>query len=886
MKIKAVRVREVGRFEKPVAVEGFSGGLDVLAGPNELGKSTLFRALRLVLNVKHSSKSDAVSRLTPYAGGQPLIEADLELGGKAWRISKRFGKGPRAQLVDLASGTIVARNSEADEMLIEMLQSEASGFGAHGLVWVGQKESLVAPQPDVRGERGALMAAIESEIGAMTGSGIADAVRARVAEQLGELVTTRGPRKGSRYAVALERQAELQKQLDVEKGALASVENSQSELDALVVRFGQIGDATQIAALEEKARAAQKAVDEAERQRLRVRQAREAVQFCSNEQKTAQAALADFHAKAARLAELMAGIDQDDAQLPELIQAADDAQAAYDKVRADGERLREEERRLQLARSRVELSAKLEAKSRVLQEAARLDREIADETERMQSDPVTAERIDRLQRLEHQHQLAEGRISAESPSVQIAYEAGARQQIIADGEALADGAILRVREAVVLEIPGVGRIEIAAGDGEGRDELLERSAGLLAERDGLLREMGAAEVAEAQARYAERQKRDRRLASAIAELRGLAPDGTASLRSDVADLENQLGQSGDTDGSAGDDDADADAGLQSADEIAACLQQVVEELEAARRAYPECAAAQKATSKSLVEAQSAAAARRQRIEELERMLGSLEDRQLQSAELEARGREADEKLSDAVRTAAALEEVLPDADAVDGLSQRASQAALALEAARMESGRLREAMSAASARIEMAGDTGLGRRVAELEGELQRAVADVAEFEAEVDALNLLTEALDEARGNARERLLAPLQQRIGPYLSAVFGTARARFAEGFGLEVLEREGRGLEKIDMLSDGTQEQLGIVVRLAYARLIADCGEALPIILDDPLVYSDAERIGQMFAALQMAAGQHQVVVLTCREPAFAALGGTRLALSDWRPDLDL
>lgn len=113
MKIKALRVAEVGRFGKPVAIEGFSGGLDVLAGPNEMGKSTLLRALRLLIGVKHSSKAEAVARLTPYAGGQPLIEADIEVAGKPWRITKRFGKGARAQLVDLATGAVVSRNTEA-----------------------------------------------------------------------------------------------------------------------------------------------------------------------------------------------------------------------------------------------------------------------------------------------------------------------------------------------------------------------------------------------------------------------------------------------------------------------------------------------------------------------------------------------------------------------------------------------------------------------------------------------------------------------------------------------------------------------------------------------------------------------------------------------------
>ena len=55
MKIKAVRVREVGTFRDPVALEGLSGGLDVLAGPNELGKSTLFRALEAAFHDQASS---------------------------------------------------------------------------------------------------------------------------------------------------------------------------------------------------------------------------------------------------------------------------------------------------------------------------------------------------------------------------------------------------------------------------------------------------------------------------------------------------------------------------------------------------------------------------------------------------------------------------------------------------------------------------------------------------------------------------------------------------------------------------------------------------------------------------------------------------------------
>lgn len=878
MKIKALRVAGVGRFEKPVAIEGFSGGLDVLAGPNEMGKSTLFRAFRLLIGVKHTSKADAVTRLTPYGGGQPLIEADIDIAGRPWRITKRFGRGARAQLVDLSTGVVVSRNTEADEELAEMLESQAPSFGARGLVWVGQKGSLVPPQPDYKSERGALMGAIEAEVGAMTGSGVADGVRQRVEVLLGELVTTRGPKKGSRYAAALERHASLKAEFNAKKADMESVTRTQEELDRLQSRLGEVGSSRKLAVLEGNSNASAKALEEAERQRLRVRQAKDAVQFASKEQKAAEVVLADFNAKMARLSELSEGIGADESRLPDLAERAESAQAAYEKTRVDGEGLREEEKRLQLLLRRAEIAQRLELKSRVLADAQRLDKEIAEETERMRCDPVTSERIDRLQQLDHHFQMTEGRIAAESPKVRITYEAGAKAKFLANGEALDDGAELHARELLVVEAPGIGRIEIAPGDGEGREELLQRSESLALERAGLLREIGANDVEEAQTLFGERQKRDRRLNAAIAELRGLAPDGVAAILSDISDLENQIGLCD----SAGPGEAEE---LPAA-ALVARLQDVALKLDAARRAYPECAAQQKATAAALAEVKAGIAARRQGIEELERLLGPYEKRDELALELRAAARNAQEALGEAVRTAAALEEVLPDGDGLAELRERAEQSVRLLDDARRESASLREEISAASARIEMAGDSGLGRRVGELEGELTRAAAGVEEFEAEVDALNLLLEALDEAHGKARERLLAPLQNRVTPYLSSVFGAARARFAEGFAIEGLERVGQGVEDIARLSEGTQEQLGLVVRLAYARLISDSGEALPVILDDPLVYSDAERIEQMFGALRLAADHHQVVVLTCREQAFAALGGRWLELSEWRPEAEL
>ncbi|WP_419269062.1 hypothetical protein [Paracoccus sp. T5] len=48
----------------------------------------------------------------------------------------------------------------------------------------------------------------------------------------------------------------------------------------------------------------------------------------------------------------------------------------------------------------------------------------------------------------------------------------------------------------------------------------------------------------------------------------------------------------------------------------------------------------------------------------------------------------------------------------------------------------------------------------------------------------------------------------------------------------------------------------------------------MILDDALAHSDDDRIEAMFTAVHCVAQDQQVLVLTCRQRAFAALGGER------------
>ncbi len=88
----------------------------------------------------------------------------------------------------------------------------------------------------------------------------------------------------------------------------------------------------------------------------------------------------------------------------------------------------------------------------------------------------------------------------------------------------------------------------------------------------------------------------------------------------------------------------------------------------------------------------------------------------------------------------------------------------------------------------------------------------------------------------------------------------------------------GPEAFDRLSDGTVEQVAVLLRLAYADLLLEQGKPAMLILDDALAYSDRDRLELIFDVLARAAERMQVLVLTCRADAFSRLGGHRVTLA--------
>lgn len=134
----------------------------------------------------------------------------------------------------------------------------------------------------------------------------------------------------------------------------------------------------------------------------------------------------------------------------------------------------------------------------------------------------------------------------------------------------------------------------------------------------------------------------------------------------------------------------------------------------------------------------------------------------------------------------------------------------------------------------------------------------------------------------SKRAIFQPVMTELKPLLSLLLDEASITFDDTTLLpQTLARKGQD-EDISFLSGGMREQLAILTRLAFARLLAKEGHPVPVILDDALVYSDDNRIERMFDALHRQAKDIQILVFTCRQRAYERLGGNALNMVEWQP----
>lgn len=894
MRIRSLAFNQFKKFTTPTRLDGIQDGLNVVVGPNEIGKSTLLDAFQAVLFQRHTSKA---SPIKAYQNDRnqtaPVVELTFELEHDVYRITKRFVKKPYAKLTCPDGRILEGDNAEASlRSLLGFYESGNTGakpetMGMWNILWVKQGWSFrTLDVPD--SARTNLHSALESEVGNVLGGRRGRALPQSIEKQLAALITPNTGRPRGKYKESNERietlrseheslQARRQELTDTlnkledsettleRLSSSEFIDQEKQELEDTQIRFSELSD------LESNIDTARM---ELELRKQKLEQVnRKSVE--RDELNTEIEILQEKQSKSRqRLVELGEKVKEAQAHHLESRTSIEKLEAVVSKAEESVSRCR---RILVAVENRIQIN-KLEQQYRKALASEVYQREaLASAAAILVTDEVMAGILE----ADKEHERVKNSLDASATIVSFEMESDAFTEIEVDGKPVtSDQSTIRIVKPTAVTIPGRGRILIEPGIKD-RDKLL----GQLLEANNKLRMVleaaGAETVSDAEDQHVRRQTllQDAEFASQQVELYAPATDehpaGAQSLSDYIDGIRQALGRELDllqmdelpTLQSARDSLHDAQLQAENArEDISTARASMVGPVENMNSLTSERDTLQGGHNEN-----------KNRLLNLEENLKQLEseqsDEELHSAIEKAINDVSVQEILIVELEGQRTDETLPQLEARITRLEKATQdrnekrSDLKIEIARLKS------------QIEVVEGVGLDEVIGVKTSELESAEAEQSRMRNEVKILDLLLSTLRKSERDAMERYLSPVLKRVQPYLQLLFPGANLEIDQNLKIQGVERVDGYVENFHQLSMGTQEQVAVLVRLAFAEMLAEQGYPATVILDDALVFSDDRRMSRMFDILNIASRTVQVIILTCREQLFERLGGHQLRLSD-------
>ena len=876
-----IEIRNFRKLVEPVIVEGLSGGVTLIAGDNEDGKSTLVEAIRTAFFVKHNISGEFADAMQPYNSNvRPEVRIEFELGGNIYRLFKAYCQRPQAELVT-PTGTF--NGTAAEEELSRLLRvslakrirkdDQHEHEGVFGMFWVEQGKSLVL-EPNAAG-RTSILEALQKEVGDVLGGKRGQRLIAEVSRRREELLTSASKPRGP-HAAAIQAVHDIGAELATVEGQLADHSRATDELDRYLDKLAQYQRERAREAARERAEAAQRASEKVAGLQAEVNDADLVLQAATARRQSA----ADRAGQRGQMAEALTFADAALKTLAESLVA--------DRNRVSHMRQILEQDEQGLAGTGSQLSAveqelkRAEAAARFATSRTRLARlqedhaaALAANQERESSLAVVAgitvdkTGLNHLRRQQDAVTSARARLESVATQIEISVAPGAN--VLVGNEPVVGEQRRTLTRATVIEAPGSLRLSIFPGAAVGNPQADLESANH--DLDGMLQRVGATSVADAEEQFERRATASSRVDASGRVIAAHAPQGieTLSLQiaaalAEVQALESFLG----------------DPHIESRD--------ASEQVTVLRQSHVDAKAAVDATRRQVDETRSqlnqainAETANDARHSHQEALCNQYRER-LTSERALVSDEELGRSLLQAIQEAktaeialAAARRTLDEADP-DAVAQELRIATAAHKWIEAEIAGLREKAIRLESELRVSGGLGLGERRDELQARLTAAQTEARRIERQAKVLDLLQRVLLDAESAAKEQFLRPVTERVQTYLRILLPGTELAFDENINIVGLRR-GATVEPFQTLSVGTREQLAVLTRLAFAELLQEHGHPAAVLLDDAIVFADDERFGQMLRILDKAAQRLQVIVFTCRERDYRALGAPIIRLAD-------
>ncbi len=845
-------------------IEFPDSGVVVISGANEIGKSSMIEALDLLLESKDRSTKKDVKQVKPtHTDEGAEVTAEISTGPYRFTYFKRFHKRPVTELTITAPNREQWTGDEAHDRVRAMLTETVDVR-----LWEAQRvlQSASTAPVDLSGSD-ALSRALDVAAGqAVALSGSEPLLVDRVEDEFRQYFTATGRPTGE-WAAAMKRREDAEAEVAVCEAAVAEVNDAVAAHDQLTAGLAALAlersaAAQRLESAQATSSAVEKLIESLERARVvstAAASTHDALLATLEERRRLRAEVDSDTAAIGELDVAVAHAEQEEAAAREVHVAAE---ATANAAAADVESRQAE---VDAARGVLEQVAQCDEADRLAARLAKIDS--ADRRLRDLDRGLTEIRLSDLSmRLIEAASAAVDVASAaaEAASARIEVVAATQLEITVGGEpmSLHPGATWSTSATAPtdVEVPGVLTVRVVPGT-----PAADTGAELDTKRQVLATVLEDARVADVEAaRELDRRRRD--LAASRDTVR--ATRDALAADDDVESLREHLNRLRD----------DLPCDLGSASDARAALV-------TASSVYREARATARALHESANAASTEAAEKSTRATVLRSNLDSARARVVIAADRLASQRSTATDDDVVLRTEAAAGRVREAAARVCELEAELAGAEPSAVAAELEDasrnadalGRqdadLGRQLVATKAKLGVYGSEGRRGRLDAAQLEHRHAEADWARLRRRAGAADLLRSVMSRHREDARQRYVEPFRVEVERLGRIVFGDD---FEVGIdaALSIRSRtlDGRTVP-YESLSGGAKEQLGIVARLAGAALVAK-EDGVPVVIDDALGFTDAERLTRMAEVFDAVGGHGQVIVLTCSPERYADVADAR------------
>jgi energy-coupling factor transporter ATP-binding protein EcfA2 len=869
MLIKRIEIKNFRRLIGPVFIENLKGGINVIAGDNEEGKSTILQALKALFFQRHNSTSQAIADFQPYnCVVRPEVAVDFEWNDDKFSLRKGFCVKP--YLADFRSLSSHSQGAEAEEKISELfrLPGGEKGRGAAnvdhglwGLLWMEQGTASSGLNITAGGKE-SLSKALESDLGSLTGGQSGRALLKSITTKCKEYFTATGRETGllkdSRAALlkVTEALAECEQKFEQYKLKSARLSKIQETL------AGHVRDKT-VDAAKTKLIEVEKAIRQLNELKVEEKAAKESERATALEFNSHQEKLKNRVDLAAREQLLKQSLQEKETQIKLALiehekcnEALHANQKNYDvsetALRTTEQAILDIEKRDQLAaleKSKHELPQVLttltESQTAVDSLTAEfqlitIDQNIFNEFKNLDSAALEAE------------------IEARVASARIVLKPLGQKQAFIDEVEIVPGEQTSIAEPTKITLKDWGEIEITPG-GEDTAQLVKTAKFKRQKFAAALRKLGLTNLNEASELLDKRKQLQSEIEQTKARIKMLCAGGNIqTLQKELEKADAQIQQLS----------SDVKSNLQGDINEFRKARDLARQTEAAKRKILDDA---KIASSRANIAHSTSESERNNLThsltELEKQLTAISKEPLEV--LEQAVQNSERACLEARDRSKLITLKIADIDG-PGTETLYETTKFAIQKVENEIRDLQLTQATLSGEITAEGNAGLGETLERLRGERELAETEFNRTEKRAKAFKLLQETLLEAEQAAKEHFFEPVFEKLKPHLQIVFPGANIVMNKQ-DVEIAHLERNGVNEHYMsLSTGTREQLSVLTRLAIARMLKERNQPSFVVLDDALVYSDARRFAQMKEVLQEVAQEVQILLLTCRKSDYLDL----------------